>query len=132
MDTDANGDKPAKMPPMVPGKHGGMIYQGGVPGHAGAGGRPASALRERLRGTIEERVQILEAILDDPDTLTGDKIRCADLLLKYSIGAKIEVDVDRVPPQAVDIEELRAEILAKLPRTDATISRLLPGTTSEA
>jgi len=56
---------PGNLPALVPQPHGGAIYGGGVPGHRGGPGRPPSALRERLRGSFEQRIAVLENIADD-------------------------------------------------------------------
>ena len=47
---------------LVPQPHGGAIRNGGT--NKGGPGRPASALREALRGSFEERMAVLESIVD--------------------------------------------------------------------
>jgi hypothetical protein len=93
---ESNSELAAKLPALVPQRHGGALYAGGVPGHAGAGGRPPSAIRERLRGSFEERVTILEEIADDPATDPQDRIRAIDLLAKYGLGTIREMTHDEV------------------------------------
>src|SRR5438309_3227482 len=73
----------AELPALVPQAHGGAVYSGGVPGHRGGPGRPPSALRERLRGSFEDRVSVLEAIADDEEGDPQDRIRAVDVLAKY-------------------------------------------------
>src|SRR5438093_8534927 len=75
-----------KLPALVDQQHGGAIYAGGVPGHRGGPGRPPSALRERLRGSFEDRVNVLEGIADNPEADPQDRIRALDVLAKYGLG----------------------------------------------
>ena len=72
---------------VVP-KHGrGMIRRGSRPGAVVPGiGRPPSAIRERLRGSFDERVAVLEDIADSNWESTADRIRAIDLLAKYGLG----------------------------------------------
>ena len=86
----------AKLPALVPQSHGGSLLDRGVPGHAGGGGRPSSALRERLRGSFQERVTVLEEIADDPKADPQDRIRAIDVLAKYGLGVTRELSVDEV------------------------------------
>ncbi len=85
-----------KLPALVDQRHGGALYAGGVPGHRGGSGRPPSVLRERLRGSFEDRVNVLEAIADDEEADPQDRIRAVDTLAKYGIGTVREVTVDQV------------------------------------
>ncbi|MSR07744.1 MAG: hypothetical protein EXR93_11865 [Gemmatimonadetes bacterium] len=84
------------MPALVPSDRGGMLYTGGVPGNAGGTGRPASALREQLRGSFEQRIPVLEAIADDQEQSAGDRIRALDTLAKYGLGPLQGVSADQV------------------------------------
>src|SRR5712691_8321660 len=86
----------AKLPALVPQPHGGALLDSGLPGHAGGGGRPSSALRERLRGSFQERVRVLEDIADDPKADPQDRIRAIDVLAKYGLGVTRELSVDEV------------------------------------
>lgn len=116
---------------FVPAHGGGRLHRGGVPGNQGGAGRPPSALRERLRGSIEERVEILEKILDDPETSTRDRISCAGLLLQYGLGSRFEVEAAYSPTDELDVEALRADIIARLPRVDDEEPRALPSAARE-
>ncbi len=60
-------------------------------GKKGRSGRPPSAIRERCVGSFEERVSILEEIIDDPKSRAADRIRAMDLLGKSGLGALKEV-----------------------------------------
>lgn len=86
---------PAKTPAVVQQAHGGAL-QVGNPGNAGGSGRPSSALRERLRGSLERRVQVLEEIADDPEADDADRIRAIDVLAKYGLGTLRELSVEDV------------------------------------
>lgn len=44
--------------------HGGALNSGGTPGNAGGTGRPASVIRERCRGSFDQRIAVLEDIAD--------------------------------------------------------------------
>lgn len=101
-----------KLPALVPQPHGGALLGGGLPGHAGGGGRPSSVLRERLRGSFQERVKVLEEIADDPKADPQDRIRAIDMLAKYGLGVTRELSVD--------------EVRDRLRETLAVIRRALP------
>ena len=64
-------------------------------GKKGRSGRPPSAIRERCVGSFEERVSILEEIIDDPKSRAADRIRAMDLLGKYGLGALKEIQGDQ-------------------------------------
>ena len=61
--------------------------RGPKPGAPNAG-RPPSVIRERCRGSFEERIAVLEEIADDPGVSAGDRIRALDLLGKYGLGTQ--------------------------------------------
>ena len=99
---------------LVPQPHGGALWSGGVPGNRGGSGGLPSALRERLRGSLADRVQVLEEIADRPRRLIiecakcghatkvgppasdADRIRAVDVLAKYGLGTLREVSIDHV------------------------------------
>jgi hypothetical protein len=112
-----------ELPALVPQRHGGALYSGGVPGHRGGSGRPASALRERLRGSFEERVVVLEEIADDHTADPQDRIRAIDTLAKYGIGTLREVSVEQVRDR---LRETLQVLCEELPSKQAAylISRL--------
>ncbi len=83
-------------PALVPQPHGGALLASGLPENSGGSGRPPSALRARLRGSLDARVRVLEEIADDPDADHGDRIRAVDVLAKYGLGAASDVSIDRV------------------------------------
>jgi hypothetical protein len=89
-------ESPAVLPALVPQAHGGALLRGGMPGNAGSPGRPPGALRERLRGSLEARVSVLEEIADSPEADPADRIRAVDILAKYGLGTASDVTVDQV------------------------------------
>jgi hypothetical protein len=123
---------PAKTPMRVP-RHGrGLLRVGGT--NAGGTGRPPSVIRERCRGSFEQRIPTLEQIADGepiqkmrlPDgeeidalisASPGDRIKAIDALGKYGMTAN-----------RVDQEEVRA----RLARTVHKISELADTGTAEA
>jgi hypothetical protein len=112
-----------KLPVLSSQPHGGALYSGGVPGHPGAGGRPPSVLRQRLRGSFEERIPVLEEIADDSDADPQDRIRALDILGKYGIGTVREVTADEVRERLRTTVGIIREALAPAV-ADALLSRL--------
>ena len=106
-----NSELPAELPALVPQRHGGAVYSGGVPGHRGGPGRPSSVLRDRLRGSFEDRVSVLEAIADDKEADPQDRIRAVDVLAKYGLGTLHEISVEQVRDRLRDtLQVLREEL----------------------
>ena len=64
--------------------------RGPKPGAPNAG-RPPSVIRERCRGSFEDRIAVLEEIADDPKANAGDRIRALDLLGKYGLGTQQQI-----------------------------------------
>ena len=108
---------PAKAGVLVPQPHGGQLRCGSKPGtNRGGTGRPPSSIRERLRGSFDERVAVLEDIADSEAHSTADRLRAIDLLAKYGLGTTKELTVENVQ------ERLRgtvALIRAELPASQA-------------
>lgn len=88
---------------LVPQAHGGALYRGGNPGNVGGTGRPPSALRALLRKSFEERIIILEQIVDNPDTSANDRIKAIDTLARYGLGPTKEVTGDPDSPQILRV-----------------------------
>ncbi len=115
----------AKSPVLIPQPHGGALLSGGKRGGTPGTGRPPSALRERLRGSFEDRIQILEEIADGEITLRltqkcehcgkepsqpaptveevlkivppiTDRLRALDLMAKYGLGTTKELTIEHV------------------------------------
>ena len=80
---------------LVQQQHGGALRVGN-PGNRGGPGRPPSALRERLRGSLDERVAILEQIADNPDASDRDRIKAVDVMARYGLGTLRELSVEDV------------------------------------
>ena len=95
---------------LVQQQHGGALRVGN-PGNRGGPGRPPSALRERLRGSLDERVAVLEEIADNPDASDRDRIKAVDILGKYGLGTVREVTVEDVREKLrTTLELLRQEL----------------------
>ena len=75
-------------PELLPQRHGGALRGGGKPGNRGGTGRPPSVIRERCRGSFEDRIVVLEEIADDAKANAGDRIRALDLLGQYGLGTQ--------------------------------------------
>ena len=113
------GKSPAKSPvgALVDQPHGGAIRRGALPRtNAGGTGRPPSAIRERLRGSFDQRIEVLEEIADDPMQTPADRTRAIDLLAKYGLGTLKEVSTEDVRDK---LRETISLIRAELPRDHA-------------
>lgn len=90
----------APAPVLVPQPHGGALLSGGIHGHEGTGGRPASEIRKRLRGSFAARIAILEEIADggsdDVKYTAPDRMKAIDILAKYGLGTTKELTVEHV------------------------------------
>ena len=87
---NGNGKSPTKSPPrgeLITPRHGnGRIRRGSLPGNTPGTGRPPSIIRERLRGSFEQRVKILESIADDEEAPPSERMKAIDILAKYGLG----------------------------------------------
>jgi hypothetical protein len=120
-----NGKKLAAklpVPAKQPQPHGGAIYNGGVPGHAGAGGRPPSAIKATARDLFDARLPKLARIADTAER-DGDRIRAIEVLGRFGLDMSLSV---RDVGQALD--ETAAEIRRSLPddQASALIERIRP------
>jgi len=108
--TAENVEKPGRKPGRleVPKHGGGLLKRGGTIGP----GRPPNAIRQMLRESLINRLDVLEAIADgravrrvkvgedgaEVETWVspepGDRIRALDLLAKYGLGTQKEVNLD--------------------------------------
>lgn len=102
----------AAKPALIPRPNGkGALLAGGVPGNRGGTGRPPSVIRERLRGSFDERVKILEQIADDPKATAADRIKAVDMLAKYGLGTQQEVVGDPEKPQELRVRFVHEDTL---------------------
>lgn len=110
-------------PTLVPQPHGGALLPAGKPGNVGGTGRPPSAIRERLRGSFEQRIAILEEIADDTQAAKPDRMKAVDILAKYGLGTTKELTVEHVRDR---LQRTIADIYALLPKeqADALIARI--------
>jgi hypothetical protein len=127
-------NKTAK-PALVPQPNGrGAIYAGGVPGNVGGTGRPPSVIRERCRGSFDQRIPTLEQIADGEPI---QKMRMAD-------GEKTEITISASPSDRIKaIDALgkygltagrvdQEEVRTRLARTVQKIMELANEETAEA
>lgn len=64
-------------------------------GLKGRAGRPVSEIREKVRGSFDQRIAILEEIADNPESDDSDRIKAVDLLGKYGLGTTVtETDTE--------------------------------------
>ena len=82
----------------------------------GGTGRPPSAIRERLRGSFDERIETLEDIADSNAESTADRIRAVDLLAKYGLGTLKEISTEDVAGRLRDTIDI---IRRRLPEAEA-------------
>lgn len=116
---------------VVP-EHGrGKIWQGPAANPVAGPGRPADAIRAAMRGSLESRLSVLEQIIDSAMHDPGDRIRAIDVLAKYGLGTKDELDISTHPDaqrfvkqvyDAVALEgpEVLARVQARLTATEGT------------
>jgi hypothetical protein len=69
-----------------------------------------------MRGSLEDRLPVLEQMIDDPTVRPADKIRAIDLLAKYGLGTAHEVFPPAVPPHLRDGRDPVAVLKEKLNR----------------
>ena len=74
------------MPRLVPQSHGGALKSGGTPGHKGGGGRPRTELRNRMCGSLAQRLSIAEQIADNKKSNPSDRMRALEFMAKYGLG----------------------------------------------
>jgi hypothetical protein len=100
-------------PKLIPQPHGGAL-QIGNPGNKGGAGRPPNELRKRLRDGLEGAIpSILEAAAD-PD---HPHYRWAvEISAKYGLGTQFQITGDEDAPVKLDVDAMRTQILALLPR----------------
>lgn len=89
--------RPAQRPVLRTPKHGkGKLLVGGVQnpnGNTGVNaGRPPSQLRQRLAGSFEQRVPILEKFADGKiaDASPTDRLRALELMAKIGLSGRID------------------------------------------
>jgi len=92
---------------FMPGKNGGKLRRGGPNG--GAGGRPPSEIREKLRGGAYKRIKELERIADSADS-EADRLRAIDLMLKYGVGTMTTGTLDLTHRSIDDVLLERARL----------------------
>ena len=72
---------------LIPRPNGrGALNSGGTPGNKGGTGRPPSEIRERMRGSLADRLRIAEEIADNKKSNDSDRLKALDFLAKYGLG----------------------------------------------
>jgi len=83
-------------------------------GKAGRSGRPPSVIRQKLRGSFEDRIKVLESIADDKKASKADRMRALDLMAKYGMGTTstaTDTEGNDVPRAGkLTDEEIKAEL----------------------
>lgn len=95
-------------PELIPQAHGGALYSGGTPGNRGGKGRLRSEIQEELRGPLTQTMlKVIQEVADAPRTrwvkcecgneievkppaADADRLRAADIVLKYGTGTPQE------------------------------------------
>ena len=72
-------------------KTGGQLRVGN-PGNRGGLGAMSNRLREKMRGSLEDRLNTLENIIDDDEIHPREKLRALELYLKYAVGVAKDAD----------------------------------------
>lgn len=68
----------------IPGRNGGRLRNGGT--NKGGLGRPRG-IREKMLGSLEERLHIAEEIADDEKAADRDRLAALEFLAKHSLAA---------------------------------------------
>jgi hypothetical protein len=97
---------------LIPQEHGGALRNGGT--NRGGTGRPPSEIRERLRGSFEQRIHVLEEIVDAATGANSDRTRAMELMAKYGIGTETTLRVDGFDGAAKAFAVIRQQIRRKL------------------
>lgn len=100
-----------------------MLQIGGTPGNPG-GGRPASVIRARLRGALDERIHIVEQIAEGGfEASPQDRMRAIEFMGKYTLDSRTQMGVEEIRERLVRTVEmierrtghdLAAEMVAEL------------------
>jgi hypothetical protein len=93
------------------------LRRGGT--NKGGTGRPPSVIREKLRGSFDKRVKVLEQIADGKLAASvADRLKAIDLLAKYGLGTTVtETDTegnDAPRPGVLTPDERRAALIREL------------------
>lgn len=83
---------PSQSTELVTQQHGGALRTAGTPGNVGGPGHASKELRQRIRGSFANRVQVLEEIADSKEYEAADRIRAVDTLGKYGLGVNAALD----------------------------------------
>jgi hypothetical protein len=100
----------AKTTALIPQRHGGALNAGGTEGNAGGPGRPPSVLRERLRGSFDKRIEVLESIAD------GDVMQRAEIplwrILEHTKCPKCNIKLEATDAATLLLTTIEARVSA--------------------
>lgn len=91
---------------IMPQPGGGYLVVNGGGGRQPGAGRPASAIRGRLRKSFNKRVPILRDIADDESLPPRDRIQALGLMAKYGLGEPGKYDSGLVSALAAAVGEV--------------------------
>ena len=74
----------------------GGILRVGNPGNKGGTGRTPSALRAQLRGSLADRIGIIEAVADSESATNSDRLKAVELLARYGLGEETTLTAGQV------------------------------------
>ena len=92
---------------LVPGKNGGMIRRGSLPGNTPGTGRPPNALRDSMRGDLDK---LLPELWRKYEAHEIDALEFANFLAKYGLGTKDETTI--VSADVTDRLKRQVEVIA--------------------
>jgi hypothetical protein len=99
----------SKSVPMMPGKNGGKLRAGSLPGNKGGTGRPPSEVRAlAAEGAHLAASRLIELMQDGLVNHPSEIARAFDVCAKYSIGAKVTVSSSVDPEMGAFVAELPA------------------------
>ena len=76
-----------------PGRNGGTLKRGN-PGNKGGTGRPSDEIRQRCRGSFDERIRVAEEICDNPGSADDTRLKALGILGTYGLGTKTEITLN--------------------------------------
>lgn len=99
---------------LIPQPHGGALRRGGNRGNRGnraAIGRPPSIIREKLRGSFQERIPLLEQIIDGT-VVQQTRVEIMDILPHLTCKNCGEQQIAATDPEKAEYVEINAMVSA--------------------
>lgn len=94
-------------------------HPGNTGGKAERSGRPPSEIRERLRGSFDQRVVVLEQIADDLKGTAADRTRAIELMARYGLGQEHTIRLEGFAGAQQAFLIIERCIVSHLPRDTA-------------